>query len=75
MLAGVLCGVGSGFGAPAVLILCGAGGYAEWGLHLRNWEQEGGKRVPSTGPYQIAVSKLRKLNESVAQAERVPRAV
>lgn len=36
------------------------------------WEQFEGKRLPSNGQFQISLTKLRKLNLSVAQAERVP---
>lgn len=39
------------------------------------WEQFKGKRLPSNGQFQVSLTKLRKLNESVAQADRVPRAV
>jgi hypothetical protein len=39
------------------------------------WQQFKGKRVPSNGQFQIALTKLRKLNQSVAQADRAPRAI
>ena len=39
------------------------------------WEQFQGKRLPSNGQFQVSLTKLRKLNQSVAQADRVPRAV
>lgn len=37
------------------------------------WQQFADKRLPSNGQFQISLTKLRKLNESVAQADRVPR--
>jgi hypothetical protein len=39
------------------------------------WHQFKGKQLPSNGQFQIALTKLRKLNQSVAQAGRVPRAI
>jgi hypothetical protein len=39
------------------------------------WDQFKGKRLPTNGQFQISLIKLRKLNRSVAQADRVPRAV
>lgn len=39
------------------------------------WEQFKGKRLPSNGQFQISLSKLRQLNQTVAQADRVPRAI
>lgn len=39
------------------------------------WNQFNGKRLPSNGQFQISLTKLRKLNQSVAQADRVPRAI
>jgi len=39
------------------------------------WEQFKGKRLPSNGQFQISLNKLRQLNQSVAQADRVPRAI
>jgi hypothetical protein len=39
------------------------------------WEQFKGKAIPSNGQFQISLTKLRKLNESVPPVERVPRAV
>lgn len=39
------------------------------------WEQFKGKRLPSNGQFQVSLNKLRQLNQSVAQADRVPRAI
>lgn len=39
------------------------------------WEQFKGKRLPSNGHFQISLNKLRQLNQSVAQAYRVPRTI
>lgn len=39
------------------------------------WSQFEGKRLPSNGQFQISLSKLSKLNQSVAQVDRVPRAI
>jgi hypothetical protein len=39
------------------------------------WEQFQGKRLPSNGQFQVSLSKLRQLNQSVAQANRVPRVI
>ena len=39
------------------------------------WEQFKGKRLPSNGQFQISLNKLRQLNQSVAQAYRVPRTI
>jgi hypothetical protein len=39
------------------------------------WEQFKGKRLPSNGQFQISLNKLRQLNQIVAQADRVPRAI
>ncbi|MGM0988769.1 MAG: DUF6998 domain-containing protein [Pseudomonadota bacterium] len=39
------------------------------------WEQFKGKRLPSNGQFQVALNKLRKLNQTVAQSDRVPRAI
>lgn len=39
------------------------------------WEQFKGKRLPSNGQFQISLNKLRQLNQTVAQADRVPRAI
>jgi len=39
------------------------------------WEQFKGKRLPSNGQFQISLNKLRQLNRSVAQADRVPKAI
>jgi hypothetical protein len=39
------------------------------------WGQFKGKRLPSNGQFQISLTKLRTLNQSVAQADRVPRAI
>lgn len=39
------------------------------------WEQFKGKRMPSNGQFQISLNKLWQLNQSVAQADRVPRAI
>jgi len=38
------------------------------------WEQFKGKRLPSNGQFQISLNKLRQLNQTVAQSDRVPRA-
>ncbi|ALM52259.1 DUF6998 domain-containing protein [Halomonas huangheensis] len=39
------------------------------------WEQIEGKRLPSNGQFQVSLNKLRRLNQTVAQADRVPRAI
>lgn len=39
------------------------------------WEQFKDKRLPSNGQFQVSITKLRRLNQSVAQSDRVPRAV
>jgi hypothetical protein len=39
------------------------------------WEYFKGKRLPSNGQFQVSLSKLRQLNQTVAQADRVPRAI
>lgn len=39
------------------------------------WEQFKGKRMPSNGQFQISIKKLRQLNESVPQADRLPMAI
>jgi len=39
------------------------------------WEQFKGKRLPSNGQFQISLNKLRQLNQSVAEAYRVPRTI
>lgn len=39
------------------------------------WEQFKGKRLPSNGQFQVSLNKLRQLNQTVAQADRVPRAI
>jgi hypothetical protein len=39
------------------------------------WEQFTGKRLPSNGQFQVSLNKLRQLNQTVAQADRVPRAI
>ena len=41
----------------------------------RVWEQFNGKRMPRNGQFQISLNKLRQLNQSVAQADRVPRVI
>lgn len=38
------------------------------------WEQFKGKKLPSNGQFQVSVTKLSRLNQSVAPADRVPRA-
>lgn len=38
------------------------------------WEQFKDKGLPSNGQFQISITKLSRLNQSVAQADRVPRA-
>ena len=37
------------------------------------WEQFAGKQRPSNGQFQISLARLRGLNESVADAKRLPR--
>lgn len=37
------------------------------------WQQFAGKTLPSNGQFQISLTKLRKLNESVASTDRLPR--
>lgn len=37
------------------------------------WEQFKGKRLPSNGQFQVSLNKLRQLNQTVAQSDRVPR--
>ena len=39
------------------------------------WEHFKGKRLPSNGQFQVSLSKLRQLNQTVAQAYRVPKAI
>ncbi|MFI0472204.1 DUF6998 domain-containing protein [Halomonas sp. HMF6819] len=39
------------------------------------WEQFKGKRLPSNGQFQVSLNKLRQLNQTVAQADRVPRVI
>ena len=39
------------------------------------WEQFRGKRLPSNGQFQISLNKLRQLNQTLAPASRVPRAM
>ncbi|MDZ7736635.1 MAG: hypothetical protein U5P41_11435 [Gammaproteobacteria bacterium] len=39
------------------------------------WQLFEGKRLPSNGQFQVSLNKLRKLNQTVAQADRVPRAI
>lgn len=39
------------------------------------WDQFTGKRLPSNGQFQISLNKLRQLNQTVAPADRVPRAI
>ena len=39
------------------------------------WGQFTGKRLPSNGQFQISLNKLRQLNQTVAQSDRVPRAI
>ncbi|OOE49070.1 hypothetical protein BZG12_16265 [Salinivibrio kushneri] len=39
------------------------------------WEQFTGKRLPSNGQFQVSLNKLRQLNQTVAQSDRVPRAI
>ena len=39
------------------------------------WDQFTGKRLPSNGQFQVSLTKLRQLNRTVAQADRVPRAI
>lgn len=38
------------------------------------WDHFKDKRLPSNGQFQISLKKLRQLNQTVAQADRVPRA-
>ncbi|WP_371872566.1 hypothetical protein [Gilvimarinus sp. DA14] len=37
------------------------------------WELFTGKRLPSNGQFQVSLSKLRQLNQTVIQTDRVPR--
>lgn len=37
------------------------------------WSQFSGKRIPSNGQYQISLSKLKVLHESVSETDRLPR--
>lgn len=37
------------------------------------WELFIGKRLPSNGQFQVSLNKLRQLNKTVAQADRLPR--
>lgn len=37
------------------------------------WSQFDGKQLPSNGQFQISLTKLRELNQSVAQQDRLPR--
>lgn len=39
------------------------------------WEQFKGKQLPSNGQFQISLNKLRQLNQTVTQADIVPRAI
>ena len=39
------------------------------------WKKFEGKSKPSNGQFQISISKLRVINEDVANADRVPRAI
>lgn len=39
------------------------------------WQQFEGKRLPSNGQFQVSLNKLRQLNQTVAQADRVPKAI
>lgn len=39
------------------------------------WDQFAGKRLPSNGQFQISLNKLQQLNATVAQSDRVPRAI
>lgn len=39
------------------------------------WEQFKDKRLPSNGQFQVSISRLRILNQSVATADRVPRII
>ncbi|MCP8898308.1 DUF6998 domain-containing protein [Gilvimarinus xylanilyticus] len=39
------------------------------------WELFSGKRLPSNGQFQVSLSKLRQLNQTVAEADQVPRAL
>lgn len=39
------------------------------------WEQFKDKRLPSNGQFQVSLNKLRQLNQSVGQADRVTRAI
>lgn len=39
------------------------------------WDQFTGKRLPRNGQFQISLNKLRQLNQTVAQSDRVPRAI
>ncbi|WP_287816695.1 hypothetical protein [Idiomarina sp.] len=39
------------------------------------WNKFDGKRKPSNGQFQVSISKLRLLNQEVADSERVPRAI
>ena len=39
------------------------------------WEQFKGKQLPSNGQFQVSLNKLLHLNQLVAKADRVPRAI
>ena len=39
------------------------------------WELFSGKRLPSNGQFQVSLNKLRQLNQTVAEADRVPKAL
>lgn len=39
------------------------------------WNQFEGRALPSNGQFQISISKVKKLNESVASLDRIPRIV
>ncbi|WP_208601348.1 DUF6998 domain-containing protein [Phytopseudomonas flavescens] len=39
------------------------------------WQQFEGKRIPGNGQFQVSLRKLRQLNQSIADADRVPRAI
>ena len=39
------------------------------------WDQFRGKRIPSNGQFQISLNKLKKLNETVHENQRVPKII
>jgi hypothetical protein len=43
------------------------------GPGARVWEQFKGKRLPSNGQFQVSLTVLRRLNQLVAEPDRVPR--